>query len=238
MSGQMATFEETVQGLVSKHWADTGRAYHLSNLGGLLNRQFDLVELLKGAKLATYLRHGGVSGIQIVQNPADDQVWGAVPSDVPADAASREKYFVPLPRSKFPSSKEGEDFPPIQREIWRAFSVPLETGKKRFFDRSTNKIFELPESDPAPDNSIEISSKYINQKADNALPSARQLTQEHLKAWLEETGISLTSISEVEPADSNVLSLIFDALSDEELSRISVGLDIVKKLSRSRPKQK
>lgn len=60
-------FNEAIRSIVSEHWDRTGRVVHLSQLGGLLNRSFDLPKAMNGAKLLPYLQVAEVRELQAEQ---------------------------------------------------------------------------------------------------------------------------------------------------------------------------
>jgi hypothetical protein len=234
---EIAGFDEAVRNLVQEHWTNTGRALRLSNLGGVLNREFDLAEITKGAKLASFLRLSPPSGIQLLQSPTDGQVWAAAPAEVGNDEETVRKLFAPTERMSFSNATEGE-FPTIQREVWRAFAIPVAEGNKRFLDSKEVKVFEIQPGDTPPTNVTEIERQYIISNDQSSSAAAKIVIQNNISKWCSAHNISISSlvISRPEDQKSSALSAILDALSDEELSRITMPLDLAKKLLKIRNK--
>ena len=216
---------DQVVNLVQQFWADHERPLLLSQLGAYNNGQFAQHAKEVAGSLGTYLREQLSDRIQVLQHSTKPTIVGAIPSGehIPVDNPDEL-----LNRTQTQSQKPSLRFRPA---FWAAFRKPLDHSLRRYMNTQPPFHFRDENADIQQIGFVEIERRYIVETdADDAA------VQQKIDDWLAENRIDATVFLNDSrhkaaqlPSDDLLGRLLF-ALEPEELRRMSIPLDIVKKL--------
>jgi hypothetical protein len=219
--------------LVTDYWRKFNAAYLLSALGPALTRSGYNHRLILGErKLSDFITEDCRDVLQIVKNPSDPLVLGVIPAHVTISPEHAPSLFLRRP-----------DVPRFPKGVWSAFLVELKPRFRRYVNTTPPYNFEdVPEFNPPPGPEyVEVDRKHIRQPYEDFVPSEKTL--ERIQQWAMEKlidvrQIELVSSSRHEAVDHatsgparSMLEAIYAVLSEEERRRLSIPLDIMKKLS-------
>lgn len=228
------TIEDEIIKMVNDSWDQEKKLVLLARIGQHLNRSgLDLKGYLKGKKLASEINHGNLGKkIKLVTSPQDKLVHAAAP--INAELSSElEIYF-----KKDQELKAKEKNIKFNKIIWIAFTRPLNENKDRFIKIVPDLSFQdIQKGTEVPD--IFLDRKFIvfdeiPRKSDRDLNVEKNIMQ-----WAKENQIDIEDIKEkdfdrnskTEKICISMLEKIISSLDSSELKRISLPLDIVKKLN-------
>ena len=213
---------------VREHWNQLGKPILLSQLGSRVPREESTRIKEKFDNLASYLRRELSDHIAVLQSKENPTIIGAIPANAVDDESLHADIL--LSRSV---RRPGTAFPRFHPAFWAAFIKDLEPEAHRYVFIGPPPRFRDLGSDEEPEDTIEIARDYIVGTDDdvaavhesiNKWIRANQLNEE---AFLAES----TSIAEDLPSD-DLLGRLVGSLTQEELKRMSIPLDIVSKLRR------
>ena len=229
------SIDEKLLSIVRERWEQFNRATLISTVGAEL-RSAGLWPL-SGPKvsLLDYVRDNLSDEIRVEGRPGYPTVFGLFPRDANL-GADIDRYFGP---------GRSQNSPRYQRAFWAAFVKPIPDGYRRFIDIDRSIFQDAPTAElPAGENFVEVLSADV--KLD---PSADRdaAALEHIADWAHRNKIDLSRFfirrkdSSYEPedrrrqtADVSVLDKVLEALSERDLNRIQLPMDIVAKLRRHR----
>jgi hypothetical protein len=236
-AGAKAELATQIETLVRETFAQRRQVVLLSYLGQALRKAgFDFREILGEQKLADFIRHQLSDKVRIVTTPAGRLILAAVPADVDLDSE-----IDPYGASKRAAATGSEEQPdrekrePLVRGIWFAFSHVLESGKARALRLEPE--FEYEDYDPAgekPDG-YDVPREMIVPVGSVPRHERNQIIYDNIRAWSAQNGVSFRSLFETQTEKQlrrSALDTLLASLSDSDLSRISMPLDVVAKLRR------
>jgi hypothetical protein len=227
----MPNWINDVKELAEIEWGTSQSAVLLSRIPDLLKlRGIDIAAELNGRKLKEAIDNEGRGTVRLVQ---EGLTWGVVPQESQASTEgslfknnSVDDINMPIPRFK--------------RSVWAAFIKKLDENHRRFLVLSANiKFYDIAKGQTPPPQSKEIPLHSISSDITPASISSS------IKRWSSEMMIPIDDLLEsTSPITENspdhdggigiCFSRAFDSLSNEELRRIFVPMDIVMKLLRLR----
>ena len=222
---QLGDVADQIVNLVQQFWEDHERPLLLSQLGAYNNGQFAQHAKEVAGSLGTYLRHQLSDRVQVLQHSTKPTIIGAIPAGehIPVDNPDEL-----LNRTQTQSEKPSLRFRPA---FWAAFRKPLGHSLRRYMNTQPPLHFRDEDADIQPSGFVEIERRYIvDTDADDAA------AQRKIEDWLAENGIDATvflsdSSGKTTHLPSNdLLGRLLFALEPDELRRMSIPLDIVKKL--------
>ena len=213
---------------IREHWDQLGKPMLLSQLGSRVPRE-DLTRIKEQFdNLASYLRRELSDHIAVLQSKETPTIIGAIPANVVDDESLGADIL--LSRSV---RRPGSAFPRFHPAFWAAFIKDLEPETHRYVFTGPPPRFRDLGSGEEPEDAIEIARDYIVGTDDDVAA-----VHESIKKWIRvnhlEEEIFLaesTSITEALPSD-DLLGRLVGSLTQEELKRMSIPLDIVGKLRR------
>ncbi len=227
---------EALNAHVEREWTGSGHVLLLSEVPSLLTRDgFDMQAILQGRKLRPFLQAETADRFKLIQSDPTSIVWGLAP--LHADVAEPfNRYFRratgPKPLRFAPS-------------FWKAFTLPIEEGKRRWVFDEPSIHFRDEDADSSPEAGYEIERRFIVPSEDGAATGDvyRSSVLTSIGSWGVEMKVDPSRFSlgrkkvhapRSEPAASitekNNLDLLLSLLHPTELSRISLPLDIVARL--------
>ncbi|CAN5227915.1 hypothetical protein BH11PSE5_BH11PSE5_08510 [soil metagenome] len=209
---------------VTQNWSER-RVLLMAQVKPLLVRNgVDLDATLDGRQIKAWLE-SDVPDIKLIKNEREPTNWGLVPAD--ADVSEPySQYFV---TGRTPSSKIKRAFP-FQNALRIAFTRPIEPGQKRWLFAGPARYLDLPVTDK-PEGGVELTSSVIEPGANDE----RIITL--IEHWLVQNGLSNNhflyerpSMAHKSRAGRSALHQLLDIIPIEDLERVSLPLDIIRKL--------
>lgn len=231
-------FREAVVSLVDQHWKLTHTGLLLSRLGkNLADLGFSLRGELHGERLAEFLMRELSAQIQVKRSPENPTTTIALPANLPAGVELDSVFPAPGVPSAAP---KGRRFPPV---LWNAFTSRLDEG----FVRQVH-LGPPPRYEDAPEADIQQGLPVVS--GDEVMGPRTSLNQlaytaeveRRIEQWLSDNQLDVDSFAKVKRAEASpggsserqsALSALLSSLSDQDLRRVQLPLDIVKKLLKS-----
>ena len=227
--------KELIEQLVSSHWESTQAVCYLSTIGLYLHAEIPRDRVAFPMGLREFLRQNPV--VQVVEFPGVEQKIGAVPLSVTLPNDVRELFSRP---SQPPVLQRQR--PAYVQEFWDAFFRPIE-GDSRYV--LLDEVGRVTVRDELPDEQSGVSAYEITrQDLTDSLPnepiaSKVEATHSAIDSWLEKQSLAPRMFARPRRqrrdivVGSRLASLIgaFGGLPDEDLSRMSIPLDILIKLN-------
>jgi len=211
-----------IRNKVEKHFQEHGQGLFLSNLGLELSKECPgFRELLDGRKLAEYVQAELVDAVSIMEHSSNNLIKIVVPRKKGNDAAGSF--------SEPEISASTDVGPRYKRGVWLAFTKPLNDGMKRIIKTTGNPFFkDIPSSNEAPDGFIEIPRVEIAS-------GEASIVHRNIQGWIASNDIdaAMVEVGDSKYAGDSVLDRIISALSESDLKRIQLPLDIIQKLSKA-----
>tara|TARA_R110000751_G_scaffold78436_4_gene158171 strand:- start:1188 stop:1886 length:699 start_codon:yes stop_codon:yes gene_type:complete len=229
----MTTLENTKKFIVdevNKNWESSEKAMLLSDLGVKIKRNITDAEKIITTSLTDFIRQNPV--VKTVTYPGIPAKIGAIPLNcsIPVDVTDifnkKGKNITPSYSYRFPT------------ELWESFHKPIE--QKRFVLFYSDGTISITNGDQPPEGeSVEIRDDDI-AKPEKSTPThekAKQ-TSQAIARWASKNNINIEKIIENKNKKNHQpstalshLTLAFKDLEKQDLSRISIPLDIILKLA-------
>ena len=231
--------EKTIEEFVGEHWASTQSVCYLSSIGIYLNVAVPGSRTVLSKGLREFLRQNPV--VQVVQFPGVEQKIGAVPLSVSIPDDIKE-LFSPHKQSSFPQTRNV-----YVQHFWDAFIRPIE-GIPRYVVVDESEGVTIREAAKAGEGgeggeggeAYEITPQDLTTRLpDGPIADKVNATHAAISNWLEkhslDPGPFLRPRRQKQDVtdDGRLVRFIsaFDEFSHEDLSRISIPLDILVKLN-------
>ena len=216
---------DQVVNLVQQFWKDHNRPLLLSQLGAHDNGQIAKRAKEEAGSLGMYLRNRLSDRIRVLQHSTKPTIIGAIPAneDIPGEDSDGL-----LNQTQTQSESVAQRFRPA---FWAAFRKPLDHSLRRYISIQPPIHFRDVNLEPQSSGFIEIEQDFIvDTDADDTI------VQQKINNWLADKKVdAIVFASDTKrqtaclPAD-DLLGRLLLALEPEELKRMSIPLDIVKKL--------
>ena len=222
----MDQIDRRIVELVRASWDGEGRPLLLSRLGG----EGDIATRAKNEEgsLTAYLRRRLADDVKVVQHSAKPSVMAAIPIDARIDSDGVDAL---LDRTDRRTTDTRRRF--VHAALWAAFRAPLDETNERYVKLDEPIRFTDVAPENRPDGQIEIDRKYV------ADPNATQpQIYENIARWATEKNLNLDVLSSRKNASrkdlptDDLLGRVLLALDADDLKKISMPLDVVKKLRR------
>ena len=226
-----------IETLVSTTFAQRRQVVLLSYLGqALRKRGYDFRAILGDQKLADFIRSELADKVRVVATPAGPLIFAAYPAEV-----TLESEIDPFGTSGSVSAKEPQESSDrekrelVARGVWFAFSHALEPGKARVLRLEPDVEYEdYDESGEKPDG-YEIARDVIVPVGSVPRHQRNEIIYDNIRAWAAQNGVPFKLLLEAQTEKSfrrSALDVILGSLSESDLARITMPLDVVAKLRR------
>lgn len=231
MSDQAQSWLEALSQHTEQHYRATQRGLLLPQLSAALKTQgFDLREVLAGRRLKAAIEADASDLVELVQHPLQHLVWAVVPKGVELPANKAELF--PEPKVH---PADADRLPSFQPGFWGAFVYPIGEGCRRLVlvDRKPIVFQDVEEESPDLSDGVEVTrDDLIDTQLSGA--SKAEAVRQKIADWVVRKGFSIetfyVSRPKVEsPVSSEWLSKLI-SLEDRDLARISIPLDILKRI--------
>ncbi|WP_350647141.1 hypothetical protein [Pseudomonas sp. HY13-MNA-CIBAN-0226] len=217
------SFHQFVVDEVVRHWQAKNEPLLLSKLGqAASSRGFALHTELGGLKLSQFIHHYLDDEIEVSSPNASGLLLGALPKQPVAveTAAIAERPSVP------PAT--------FNRAMQAAFERPLADQMERWIRTvPTVHYMDIPPSESAPAAYTKLESRYLSRAEDGGTGSD---FYERIKLWIHDQGLDINDFTHKPTSNTeggpSLLTQLMESLTESELKRISLPLDIVAKLMR------
>ncbi|SEJ77911.1 hypothetical protein [Pseudomonas sp. NFR16] len=204
------------------HYGKTGQALLLAAIGHLASAQgIKIRDELNGVKLTKFITDHLSDELDIVQSNTDRLVFGVVPKgQSPADPALSTTMRPP----EFPLSD-------VNRALQAAFLRPIKHERTRYvLTQPTLSYVDVAAGQTPPLGGIALEGTFLPTPEQAANPVIlRSFIERFANAYQIEIGYVRNPRG---PLVDSLLSKIVECLTDDELARVSIPLDIVAKLMR------
>lgn len=227
----MLDWIEVVAGATEARWA-TGKPLFLAQIPGELRKHdIELSAILAGRSLREAISIDASHRLRLVQDPNNLLSWGVIPRSAPTGTNLDQLFRKPSQSEKAASTQ-----PRYKRWFFTAFIKPISPYHRRWI--SNDGFDDLPKSDPAPPGAVEVERTAPIRTEPNVLVD-NTVVHQAIRDWATGAGVNLevyysTSVHPKHSAAnlSSLFSLAFEALSDDDLKRVMIPLDIIVKLLR------
>jgi len=220
---------------VDEHWKKYHRALTLAALGNQMkSKGFDLKTFLNGKKLASFIHAELSSDLHVAADPDDAGTLAVMPK---AQQSNKEAF-----RGVVTKDTGAAPVPRYPRSVWQAFTRPLAEGSTRIV--TLRPSFHYFDANDETTRDAAITGTYAVGPDDVALRQPGEdpgqfATRVNGKiiAWHEKQGLSIAGSHLQMTQDSSrggaggshatALDRLLDALSREQLMRVSLPLDVV-----------
>ena len=196
----------------------------LSWLGNQNDAELSRLAKQNGTTIKQYLSTRVADRIQVIQHERKDELIGALPIAVDVTAEGGKESL--LERTQHSDRRETRFHP----ALWAAFRKPIEQSMRRFVtDRIPIGFRDLsPGEEPF---GVEVEPEYIV-----GLEADRSEVQEKIQRWFKEKGVGseiYLSANLGRPEEpQTLLDLVLDSLEPSDLQRVTMPLDVIRKLRR------
>lgn len=221
---------------VREHFKTEGTGLLLSQLGQTLTLQHaELKVQLGNKKLAEFLQKKMAGIVKVEVAPHDSKISIVLPAEIDL-SGDLNRYF---PKKRAAEPTIAPVIPRYNRAVWAAFSQPATPHAKRYltFEPVTNFIDS--EDMPSVSDAKLVEDEFLVSAVLAVDPAQRaRKIAENIDAWSKRHGIPqnllLASSKNLQnqaiDEKQSLLDLLLSALSENELKRITLPLDIVTKL--------
>lgn len=232
----LSNFKQFIANSVTQHWQKNQSAFMLSTLGVLLRENsFDISTITAGKRLADFVEEQ-LPELKVVKFSESAQKIGVVPANVVFDD-NYDKFFIKVEKP-IRNAKKPPDIPNV---LWFAFTRPLASDFSRYvFSKpklSYKDVAEQQESKIVDGSKVD--KDLIHPEFESDARVRNQLIK-NIRGWMEVNNLIIplsipgldkkeTKIFPVKSTDS-LLHKIISSLSNDELSRTTLPLDVVARL--------
>ncbi|MFM0029708.1 hypothetical protein PQR70_26070 [Paraburkholderia madseniana] len=238
---KLDALKKDVVELVTEHWQAHGKAYLLAGLGkALIARGFDLQATLAGRKLRAYISTELKDRLKVLSPRSNPLKVGAVPAG--ADLSGGVDILFTSPSK--PAESDGH-VPSFVPAFWAAFTRPIPTGRIRTLSLAPKIQFqEVSEAAANSSGKKTVSPEFVVSPGSLSNGEYRTAVYSNIRRWLTDNDIELTAVlagssaagsmaAEGRVASGSLLEQMMAVLTDEELRRVSLPLDIVARLAKA-----
>ena len=237
----MEALKQHIIDQVVQHWQEKKQILLLAQLGARLNREgLNLGEALGGRKLASFIEDELASNLSIMRLQAAPLTVGVVPRAV-AEGEGIPGYFA----SRRYEGSQPVEIPRIQPAFWAAFLKPLLPGMARKIELEPKIHWQdVPADTPDLATGKVIGEEFmVNDKSLSPHEVSVQVFKS-IENWLNVNSLTLDAVQEkrdnqgaidanIKAGGNNLMARIISALSQEQLQRTQLPLDVVSKLLKS-----
>lgn len=220
----------------SQEWNTHGKALMLSRIPAVLTAGgFAMEEILQGRKLRPFLQSECGSDFQVIQSERISIVWGIVPIDA----------HVSEPFDRYFQRTDGTRATRFAPAAWRAFTLPVPAGKRRWLFDEPSIHFNDFDDDSPPVAGFEIERRYIVEAVEGGdLDTA--LVLQRIAEWAAELRIDAqrfalghkkSATPKADPAVNargTALDQLLKLMLPSELTRVVLPLDVIARLHTTR----
>ena len=209
---------------VTDRWNNDHQAFFVAQVKPFLAKHgIDIAVLFEGQQVRQYLENK-VPALKLIQHEREPTNWAIVPADA-AVIPPYSQYFT----SKRNKPRAKIDFP-YQNALKVAFTRPIGAGQRRWVFTAPARFLDLPATE-MPVGAFEVTSANVEEQADETRSA------ELIENWISQNGLDsdqyrfskFSSLTKPK-AHRSALHQLLALLPAEDLDRVSLPLDVVRKL--------
>ena len=232
---EKASLNQKIRQLAEETWDAQKRPILLSDLGARDGGEISRATRTHAQSLRQYIEFELKDKVRTVSHSDNPVVIGVVPRTAETDSISNFDLFLEKCFSSDPRSEKPIRFHPV---FWHAFRKPLDEGLRRFLTLSDwLQVLDVAENESAPENTLEVDRKFIADQ-----PAAKdEEVYKNIESWADSHGRQPIQFSYGAVARNykrtkrsrtgSVLDRLLDVLGQDDLRRITLPMDIVRKLA-------
>lgn len=222
--------------IVEERWRTTGRPVLLSAVPGLLrNVGINIKAISGGRSLRAFIETaaGSHESFRLHRDPASPLIWGLVPSSAAVQSDQNLRLGMPPPNA--------ESTGPVSRAhpaVWKAFNTPLADGFRRFISLDPIHYKDIKAGvNTEPEGMVEVRSPYLAEEGAHEAPHR---VADRIGEWIAENGLDRDRFfvsrrrSTLSAANQTRLAVLLSLFKEDELSRVSIPLDVIARLEKAR----
>ena len=233
---QLRDIDDEIVEQARQRWEDRKVPLLLSELGSMEDGKFGAHAKREYGSLQLYLVNRLKDHIRVVSHSSIPPMIGVVPATEEGDM---DDAFDRLSKeSRDRSSSSGRFYHPA---FWFAFVKPLDTSNRRYLSPDDSPWFQDTTSEEAPDGFVEVERKYIANSGIETLEIHSNISEIHsnISSWCTANNLDPERFRSTKESNKprktrlpseDLLGRVLILLDTEDLKRISMPLDIVKKL--------
>lgn len=225
-----------IRSAVNEWWSTHKKAYLLSALGIRLGPMNNWIRAHQGMRIRDFVVEHMYDELELIPNPEHPSIYGIVPKAAHLSGSSNELFDTQAQPRHMATRR-----PSYHPEFWSAFRLPLQEGKRRFILQTEEgcRVVEQDEDVHPPASGVEIDRKWIIERGVTYSP--RDIYNA-IDGWSKENNIDITKFTLAgldDPAASrlrishSLLDRLLSTLSEDDLRRLTLPGDLIKKLARS-----
>ncbi len=211
---------------VEKWWKEHQSPLLLSLLGSFIDREKLDRAKSENTTLGNYIAHHLLDRVRVIYHSSKPSVAVVIPKEIEEDEGS---LFERIPKAMHDRASAGPRFHPA---LWAAFRVPLDEPMARYIStKKPIRFFDAPFGESQPDHYREIGRKFVGTPDSTPDEMRKRVGQ-----WLDENKLDATLFL-ADPKEKptsfpskDLLSHLLLSLDSDDLRRMSIPMDIVKKL--------
>ena len=224
---ESSNLSDQVVDLIENWWQEHQSPLLLSLLGSRLGRENSHRIKLESSSLIDYLTRNLSSRVRVIHHSNNPSVAAVVPREIEED---EDSLFEKIPKRTH--DHIGGTGPRFRPSFWAAFRVPLDETMARYIStQEPIRFLDISSSDPKPGNHIEIGRQFIASSDSESIE-----IQQKIGEWLKENDLDpkpfLIDAKEksIPLPSKDVLGRLLLSLDSDDLKRVHIPMDIVKKL--------
>lgn len=234
-----STLAESIHEIVLTEFQRTRTPHSLSRVGDAILDRYKLTfkELYPQSSLKEFILDYLADRIELTTDPDHPLLVSAHPKGADVDAV------VPIAREE--ATPKHRPAPEFDKAVWAAFAIPIERDRRRYLSKEMPfRFVDLSEGDPAPPNTFEIPRVLIvSRDIPRHDPVRKTNVLRNIQRWIEEEQLEerlflqkkegLGEQADLQKAGVDALLRFIEVVPESERARISIPLDILKKIIRS-----
>ncbi|MFK3797130.1 hypothetical protein [Pseudomonas sp. NPDC088444] len=209
---------------INRQWVTRGEPVLLAKLGQIAaSRGYVLHKELNGLKLSQFIQQELSEDLEVLSPNDSGTILAVGPKNPPAP------QVITLPQAMAPTH-EG-----LTRALVAAFSHSIRDDFERYMRVDPPlRFLDLPRTEVRPEGFVHIERVHLITSESPQGAYAEASIHAQIVEWLEKNGLDIQRFMHKTPAqvrgEKSVLTLLMESLTESELKRVSLPLDIVGKL--------
>ena len=225
--------KKEITGTVQNYWDANQKVMLLSQLGAQLRNKNLWSKGSVRETLTEFIEKNLSDTLRVERHPNNPLILGILPKSALLSRPLRE-YFGP--------SKKSDRLPRYHPSFWAGFSKAINSGCRRFMNIDTRHFDDVPATSESPKNvsTHEIPADII---PDSDIEDRDAAIAKKIEAWAQQYDVDLSSFIVSSQRTSaawvrgperrqhqSLLDRMLEALSEKDMVRVQMPLDIVNKL--------
>jgi len=213
---------EAISNIIDSHWATFKKPIALANVGHQLSaRGEDVKAILKGRKMGELIKQAFDDKYAIRERPGVLLTWEVYPKGKEEDPAKNKATDA--------DTKPKTIIPRMPSPVWHAFTKEISSNRRREVTLSPFRFMDRKEQDSIDEANLLIEGQYVIPRGSLTAGQHASEVWASIQRWSESQGLEIMRILERQNHSKaeSVLNLMIKSLSQDQLSRVQLPLDVV-----------